>query len=61
MSTPIPYAVIATTSGTVNGQTVTAGEVINIVIWDGVTLWTPPSGTEARVAGTLAIGETTTV
>jgi hypothetical protein len=64
MTIAIPYAVIATATGTVNGQAVTAGEVVNIVMWDGVTPWSPPAGTEVRannVPTPLAIGQTTTV
>ena len=63
MTTPATYAVIATAAGTIDGQAVTAGEVVNIVVWDGVTPWTPPVGTEVRAdpTGTLQIGQTTTV
>lgn len=63
MANPTRYAVIATAAGTVNGQTVTAGEVVNIVLWDGATQWFPPAGTEARAdpTGTLQIGSATTV
>jgi hypothetical protein len=63
MAMPIPYVVIATASGTINGQTVAVGEVINIILWDGVAPWTPPDGTEVRAdpTGALTIGQTTTV
>jgi hypothetical protein len=57
------YAVIATTVGTYYGTAATVGQVVNRVMWDGGTEWSPPIGTEARAdpEGTLAIGQTTTV
>ncbi len=62
------YAIIATASITyVNGQGATvqapAGTVINRVMWDGGSDWTPPANTEARADpnGTLGIGSTTSV
>jgi hypothetical protein len=67
------YAVIATVAQQVmiqnpaNGEpvetTVQPGYVINRVMWDGGSEWSPPAGTEARAdpTGTLQIGQTTTV
>lgn len=58
------YAIIATVAGEYYGTPGTVGEVVNIVLWDGDTsVWTPPTGTEARAdpTGTLQIGSTTTV
>jgi len=68
-----PYAVIATVAQRVmilnpaNGEpietAVQLGDVINRVMWDGGSDWSPPTGTEARADpnGTLPIGSTTTV
>lgn len=57
------YAVIVVTAGTYDGVAAVAGQVINRVMWDGVSEWTPQAGTEARADpnGTLQIGSTTTV
>ncbi len=57
------YALVATAAGTVSGQTVVMGQVVNVVLWDGVTPWSPPAGTEARAdpTGSLQIGQTTTI
>jgi hypothetical protein len=58
-----PYAVIATSAGTVSDQTVVVRQVVNVVLWDGVTPWSPPAGTETRAdpTGSLQIGQTTTI
>ncbi|HET6610129.1 MAG TPA: hypothetical protein VFG62_25920 [Rhodopila sp.] len=63
-----PYAVIATISKTIinndgSASTAQPGTVLNIVMWDGASKWTPPDGTEARAdpSGTLTIGSMTTV
>jgi hypothetical protein len=64
MATPVPYAVIATVATTLNGEPAPAGTVLNLILWDGVTPWPLPAGTELRVntiAMPLAIGQTTTV
>jgi hypothetical protein len=63
MATVQSYAVIATAAGTIDGQTVVAGQVVNVVLWDGVTPWTPPAGTETRAdpTGSLQIGQIATV
>ncbi len=57
------YAVIATVAGTYYGTAATVGDVVNVVLWDGVAPWTPPAGTELRAdpEGALLIGQTTTV
>lgn len=57
------YLIIATAPGTVNGQTVTAGEVVNVALWDGVAPWTPPTGTETRAdpTGEIQVGATVSV
>ena len=58
-----PYAIIATAAGDYYGITAVVGQVVNVVVWDGASDWTPPTGTEARAdpTGTLQIGQTTTV
>jgi hypothetical protein len=63
MTSSSTYAIIATAAATVNGASVSAGTVINRVLWDGAASWSPPSGTEARAdpTGALPIGSTTTV
>lgn len=27
------------------------GEIVNVILWDGVTEWVPPEGTTAALAG----------
>jgi hypothetical protein len=58
-------AIVATTITNTDGTTtaVSPGYVLNRAMWDGVSEWSPPPGTEVRAdaAGSLAIGQTTTV
>jgi hypothetical protein len=59
------YAVVCTSPclATVAGSPVPvaqpAGYVLNMVLWDGVTPFTPPPGTELQLAGSLQTGQTT--
>jgi hypothetical protein len=47
-SEPRRYLVITTTDTVdADGNTILAGTAINEVLWDGVTEWAPPEGTEA--------------
>lgn len=58
------YAIVATAAGDYYGVTATVGQIVNRVIWNGDTAtWQPLAGTEVRAdpAGTLQIGQTTTV
>lgn len=59
------YAVICTTAcqGTdANGNPVTepAGYVQDIILWNGVAVYSPGLGLELKPAGTLQIGQVTT-
>jgi len=36
----------------------TLNECVNIVVWDGVSLWAPPAGCIVQISdGTISIGE----